>query len=90
MTKLEQERLTINKVDEEMAVLFERRMKAVKEIAKFKKENNLPIHDPIREAEVIKKNVEKIQNEELKVYYHDYLEMMMEISKAYQEEVIKK
>lgn len=90
MTKLEQERLTINKVDEEMAVLFERRMKAVKEITKFKKENNLPIHDPIREAEVIKKNVEKIQNEELKVYYHDYLEMMMEISKAYQEEVIKK
>lgn len=90
MTKLEQERIIINKVDEEMAVLFERRMKAVKEIAKFKKENNLPIHDPIREAEVIKKNVEKIQNEELKVYYHDYLEMMMEISKAYQEEVIKK
>lgn len=89
MTKLEQARLIINNVDEEMAILFEKRMNAVKEIALYKKENNLPIFDPLREAEVIKKNVEKIKNSELKVYYHDYLEMMMEISKAYQQEIVE-
>lgn len=89
MTKLEQARLIINNVDEEMAILFEKRMNAVKEIALYKKENNLPIFDPLREAEVIKKNVEKIKNSELKVYYHDYLEMMMEISKTYQQEIVE-
>ncbi|MFV0379827.1 MAG: chorismate mutase [Anaerorhabdus sp.] len=74
----------INKIDEQMAILFEKRMDLVKEIGNLKKSLDLPIMDPIREDEVIKKNICKIENEEYRVYYHDYMEMLMEISKVFQ------
>ncbi len=84
----EKQRKEIDIIDQKMAELFEKRMKVVEEIAKIKKENGLPIHDPIREDEVIKKNKEYISDEKYKVYYHDYMEMLMEISKVFQEEVL--
>ena len=42
MSKLEEARLTINEVDEAMAQLFEKRMQAVEEVVKYKKEHHLP------------------------------------------------
>lgn len=84
----EKQRKEIDIIDQKMAELFEERMKVVEEIAKIKKENGLPIHDPIREDEIIKKNKEYISDEKYKVYYHDYMEMLMEISKVFQEEIL--
>lgn len=88
MNNLENARDIINEIDCQMASLFEKRMNAVKQVLEYKKENNLPIFDPIRESEVIKRNLKLIQNEDLKIYYQDYLEMLMEISKAYQEQLL--
>mgnify|MGYP002520204429 FL=1 len=56
MNKLEEARKKINSVDEEIAKLFEERMKAAKQIAEYKKENGLPITDTSRELELINKN----------------------------------
>ena len=54
--ELNELRNQIDQIDKEMAVLFEKRMKIVKQIGEYKKENNLPILDKKREEEVIEKN----------------------------------
>ena len=88
MTKLEEARKNINEIDAEIAKLFEKRMMAVEEVIAYKIENNLPIFDESREKEVLKRNVEKLNNEKLRVYYEEYLQMMMDISKKYQKAIL--
>ncbi len=88
MEFLEKERIEIDLIDKEMAKLFEKRMAVVQQIAHKKKEQGIKIHDPIRENDVIKKNMKFIRSNELKVYYQDYMEMVIEISKAFQEEIL--
>ncbi|MCF0115090.1 MAG: chorismate mutase, partial [Erysipelotrichaceae bacterium] len=65
MNQLEEARVIINEVDKEMASLFEKRMKAVKEVIAYKMENDLPIYDESREKIVVEKNKEYIQDKEL-------------------------
>ena len=50
MERLEKARETINRVDAEIARLFEERMEAAREVAAYKKEHGLPILDAAREA----------------------------------------
>ena len=59
MDKLEQARITINEIDQEIAKLFEKRMQAVEQVALYKKE-------------YISKLVEEIQilREEIKSGYN--------------------
>ena len=61
MNQLEQARIEINKIDEQMAVLFERRMQAAEQVAAYKKQQGLPIFDKAREQAVIEKNLSRIQ-----------------------------
>lgn len=84
MNNLEEIRLKINKIDENMASLFEERMMLSKEIAKYKIANKLPIFDSIREEENIKRNVNYINNPDLRNYYIEFLTKTMDISKEYQ------
>ena len=77
-------RQEINKIDKDMATLFEKRMNLVKDVAVYKKERALPLYDEARENEIISSNSSYIQNEEVKNYYVDFLRSTMDISKAYQ------
>lgn len=86
MDQLEKARREIDLVDREMAHLFERRMKAVAEIADHKKRNGLPVCDPHREAEVIRKNTERLENAHLRSYYETFLKDTMRISREYQKD----
>ena len=88
MSDLNNARLKINAIDKEMAKLFEERMKVSKEVAEYKMEHGLPIFDRIREEEVIKRNVELIEDENLKKYYVMFLKDLMNTSKSYQQELI--
>lgn len=90
MTKLDEARKNINEIDEEIVQLFEKRMMAVEDVIAYKIENNLPIFDESREKEVIKRNVEKLNNKELRPYYEEYLQMMMDISKKYQKDILNR
>ena len=87
MSNLNDTRNKINAIDKEMAKLFIERMKASKEVAEYKMEYGLPIYDPIREEEVIKRNTELIEDDALKKYYVMFLQDLMNTSKAYQEEL---
>ena len=88
MTKLDDARNEINGVDEKMAELFERRMKAVADVAEYKIENGLQVFDASREAFVIEKNLKYIKDNALKSYYTDFIENTMRISKNYQRRLI--
>ena len=87
MNKLEEARLIINKVDEQMRVLFEERMKASEMVAEYKKENNLPIFDEKREKEIISKQASLI-NPFLKDEYLEFYTSLITISKKYQDKKI--
>lgn len=89
MDSLEKYRTKINSIDKQIAELFEERMNICKEIACYKKDNNLPIFDSAREQQVIQKNSEYISDELLKQYYVDFQKSVMNISKEYQKEIIE-
>ena len=81
---LQEARVIINGIDEKMAKLFEERMNAVFEVAKYKKENNMPIYDAEREKIVIEKNSKYIENPEYVEYYKKFIQYTMDLSKEYQ------
>ncbi len=89
MNDLENARQTINEIDKEMAELFVKRMEAVKQVALYKKENGIRVTDLNREAEVIRKNSELVENEALKPYFVDFLQNNMDVSKAYQHRLLE-
>ena len=53
MNKLDQLRSEINKIDEEMAKLFVKRMNVVERIAKYKQSTGMEVLDTAREKIVI-------------------------------------
>lgn len=84
MADLTEIREEIEKIDKQMAALFEQRMKCSKGVAEYKKERGLPIYDKEREAKLLEKNSSLIGNKEIEDYYREYLKSVMDISKHYQ------
>lgn len=89
MDKLNKAREIIGQTDKEIAALFEKRMAAVKEVAEYKKERGLPVFDGAREDYLISKNLEYIDNEEMKEFYVSFLKSTMDISKRYQHRILE-
>ncbi|MBR6568007.1 MAG: chorismate mutase [Clostridia bacterium] len=89
MDKLNKAREIIGEADKEIAALFEKRMAAVKEVAEYKKERGLPVFDGAREDYLISKNLEYIDNEEMKEFYVSFLKSTMDISKRYQHRILE-
>lgn len=89
MTDLENARQKINRIDKEMAHLFEERMNAARTVAEYKRANGLRVTDVAREAEVISRNSSLVENEALKPYYVSFLQSNMEISKSYQHRLLE-
>ena len=79
----------INLIDKDMAKLFEERMNLAYEVAQYKIKNGLAIEDKVRENQLIKQNVEYIQNDEIKEYYIDFLKDLMNTSKKYQKRLVE-
>ena len=90
MKKLEDCRVLIDNYDNLIIELYEKRMDVVKEVIKYKIENNIPITDSNRELSMLENNLKKIKNEEYKKYYKDVLEGFLKASKKMQEDIIKK
>lgn len=88
MDKLKKARETIDRVDREMAALFEERMAAAALVAAHKKENGLPILDAEREKAVLEKNAAYIADSTLKEYYALFLQHTMDVSKLYQRRLL--
>lgn len=89
MEKLEICRDLIDSIDNSIIELYEKRMDIIKEITKYKIEKGLPVLDQAREDSMLKKNIEKIKNEEYKKYYKDVLDGYLKASKKMQEEIME-
>jgi monofunctional chorismate mutase len=85
---LDEARKEINRIDKEMARLFEERMKCAEAVAEYKKERGLAILDQAREDEIIKNNSALIENEALLEHYIKFQKGLMAISREYQEQII--
>ena len=88
MSKLDDTRNIINNIDKKMAKLFEERMRAVEDIIKYKKENNLPIVDSLRDFDVMVRNLKNISNDNLRKYYEKFIINNINLSKSYQQELL--
>lgn len=77
-------RAEIQNVDAEMALLFQKRMKAVEVVTAYKKDHGLPILDAEREAFLLEENARLVEDEVLRSYYKLFLRDMMDVSKQYQ------
>ncbi|HEY5537219.1 MAG TPA: chorismate mutase [Acetobacterium sp.] len=89
MKSLDTIRKTIDEIDGEIRVLFERRMDCIKAVAEYKYNNNEKIFDPSREEMLIKKNLEELNNKEYRAVYKEFLQTLMNSSKEYQKRWIK-
>ena len=88
MEPLQQARERIDRIDAELARLFAARMAAAEEIAAWKREKGLPVRDPQREAEVLARNLERMENPALRPHYKAFQESLMACSRAYQAELL--
>jgi len=89
MNELEQRREEIREVDEQMAKLFERRMRISEDVAAYKVRSGLPIFDEKQEAKVIAGRSLLIEDPVLRDYYTLFLRKTMDLSKAYQGRLMK-
>ena len=78
----EKERAEIDIIDRELVKLFERRMDAVTEIARIKKEHKLPILDQSREDKVLDKVRRLTENKAYEDSVEDLFRSLMTITKA--------
>lgn len=88
-TSLSEIRKGITKIDNQMAALFEDRMKLVGEVADYKKANGLAIYDPEREEQVLLNGSQRIKEPEYKSYYYNFQKNLMEISRRYQSKIME-
>ena len=88
MDLLQQAREIINDVDTQMSELFVRRMKAAEMVARYKQEHGMPILDPEREEAVIRNGSARIEEENLRGYYMDFMRDTMAVSRRYQQRLM--
>lgn len=80
---IENLREKIDRIDDELVRLFVERMDIAKEVAEYKKENNLPIYAPAREREKLQ-DVAAKAGTGMDDYIRSLYSMIFEISRSYQ------
>ena len=88
MKTIEEARDEIRKVDKQMADIFVKRMEAVRDVARYKKERGLQIFDEGQEKKVLERNSSYIEDTVLRQYYLMFMQDTMDVSKKYQERLI--
>jgi len=73
----------INEVDREIVDLFKKRMEIAASVAKYKKENNLPVLDAARERALLSR-ISDMAGVEFDGYARTLYNTMLDVSKAYQ------
>ncbi|MBC3887215.1 chorismate mutase [Acetobacterium paludosum] len=81
-------RKTIDEIDAEMRVLFERRMDCIKAVAEYKYNNDDEIFDQNREERVKEKNLSQLKNKEYAMAYEGFIQELLDSSKVFQKQWI--
>jgi len=80
-------RKQINEIDEKLVQAFDERMRVALEIAKYKKENGMPVFDPARERDVVNKQTAAV-GEDMAMYVKLLYNTIFDISRSYQQSYI--
>ena len=80
-------RVEIDRIDSELTALFKKRMEIAAGVAKYKKENAMPVFDRERERAVLNSVTEKMP-EELQVYTKTLYQTIFDLSRSYQKKLI--
>lgn len=83
MKDLSKIREEINEIDKKIVELWKERMDLCLLVAEYKKENNLPVLDSKREAELLNR-IANMAGENLEVYSRVLYDTIMTVSKSYQ------
>ena len=84
MTELERARGEIDRIDTDMAALFERRMRVCAAIAGEKKRLGLAVYDETRESEMLETRTAALADKRLAPYYAEFLRAVTALSRKYQ------
>ncbi len=84
---MESLRQKINELDEGIVKLYVERMETVKKIGEYKKENNLPVRDPIREQALLSK-IAELAGEEYENNIHSLYSLILDISRSCQTKIV--
>jgi len=82
--ELKELRLKIDEIDTKLVQLFIDRLDIAVKVAEYKKENELPVYDPIREQEVLDKISSKV-SEKRKEAITEIYKLIFKLSKEVQE-----
>ncbi len=86
MKTIQELREEINEANDAILEAFIKRMETSKDIALYKKQNNLPILDRKREEEVLQNIIDKTPAD-FKYYTLELFKTIMDLSKEYQAEI---
>lgn len=89
MNEMQEARAKIGAIDKEMADLFEKRMECAEVIANYKSRQGLQIYDAKRETELLQRNMGYVEKMELRPYYKQFMQNVMDVSKSYQRMIIQ-
>lgn len=87
---LDNARRELDKIDSEIAKLYEKRMHVISQVAQIKKQAGLPTYDKSREADMKIKRVNGLDDQSLAPYYPEVLDAFLSASKKYQEDLKNK
>lgn len=86
MGELDAIREEIRKIDQDMVVLFERRMALSREVARCKLAHSLPVYDAAREEKNIQEVSKFLQDASNLSYFRRWYQLLMDLSKDRQRE----
>ncbi len=88
MEHIETAKQTLKSIDREMALLFERRMAAARDVATAQREMAIPAGEPFSPDCVIEENAPLIVDEELRSYYPLFLNHLMGLASQVEHRVM--
>ena len=77
----------IDNIDDQLAILYKKRMEIARAVAEVKKENNTPIENSVREKEIINRVTSEMPDD-IKLYAKEVFTTVFSTSKAYQSQMI--
>nr|WP_122011766.1 prephenate dehydratase domain-containing protein [Maliibacterium massiliense] len=83
-------RTRLDALDRELIALFEQRMALCVRIGAYKAENDLPVFQPEREAQVLESRLALLEDASWRPYAQDFVRTLMEISKQAQRALLEK
>lgn len=88
MEQLDKQRVIIDKIDDEIAALFIRRMEVCRNIALIKRRAGVPVLNTDRERQVLNRIMESMPDE-LKSFAKQLFSTLLDTSKVYQSSLME-